>query len=273
MLRRHAALLIGVIALLGSHPAFVHAAALRPVSEETQESVSSPLAPDYAIQADGSVALRICFNWSCSRRQRLTFTPEDMSVVKEQLRLCPGNNLYDRLQRVRIGIWQMESLAMKYQPLLANDRAINDSEYGIEGRTDCIDNTTNTTTFLHVLQDLQQLPGWSVSSPQIRHRFSFVQVHWTAVVIDADSGNPWSVDSWYRPHGHLPMVMPLPSWSDDKLSWESPFDRLNPTPHFSYELCNTPQRESFSGSAPKTARQVSRWLPSTQFFPSSADSP
>jgi hypothetical protein len=170
----------------------------------------------------------------------MIFSRRDMALVREQLAFCPGNKLDDRLQRLRIGIWQMELLAMKYQPLLANDLGVNNSEYGIEGRTDCIDNATNTTTFLHILQDLQELPGWSVSSPRVRHLFSATQVHWTAVVIDADSRSSWSVDSWYRPHGHLPMVIPLSGWIDDKLGWEPPFDRLNATPHFSYELCNTP---------------------------------
>jgi hypothetical protein len=178
-----------------------------------------------------------------------------MSVVKEQLRLCPGNNLYDHLQRLRIGIWQMQLLAIKYQPLLANDLGINDSEYGVEGRTDCIDNATNTTTFLHILQDFQELPGWSIASPEVRHVFSFNQVHWTAVVTDTDSRNSWSIDSWYRPQGHLPLVMPLPSWMDDKLGWEPPFDRLNTNPHFSYELCNTPQPQGLSESGRRSRSQ------------------
>jgi hypothetical protein len=248
MLRRDATSFIAFLFLLGSYPGQVGATAPRPVPESTRESVSSPLTPEYSIRPDGSVDLRICFNWSCARTQAMTFTRRDMALVTEQLALCPGNKLDNRLQRLRIGIWQMELLAMKYQPLLSNDLGSNDSEYGIEGRTDCIDNATNTTTFLHILQDFQELPGWSVSSPEVRHRFSLTQVHWTAVVLDADSRNSWSVDSWYRPHGHLPMVMPLPSWSDDRLGWESPFDRLNPTTHFSYELCNTAQRQSLPRS-------------------------
>lgn len=253
MIRRHAAFFAGLLAVLGTPPGLGATTVPRPVPEaEESESVSSPLGPDYAIGADGSVTLRICFNWSCSRKQILTFTADDMARVKEQLALCSGNKLYDRLQRLRIGIWQMETLARKYQPLLANDRGINDSEYGVEGRTDCIDNTTNTTTFLHILHDLQEIPGWSVPPPRIRNRFNS-EVHWTAVVIDTNSGNPWSVDSWYRPNGHLPMVMPLPDWTREKLGWEPPLDRLNPTPQFSYEICRTQPRLSLSGTG-------QRWL-------------
>jgi hypothetical protein len=168
----------------------------------------------------------------------MTFTPADVALLKRHTAVCPGTSLHDRLQHVRIGIWQMESLAQKYQPLLANDLAINKLEAEVEGRMDCVDSASNTTTYLHILRDIRELPGWTVASPKVRSRFDITAVHWTAVIIDKQSGRPWSVDSWYRPNGHLPMVMPLPSWIDKKKAWEPPFERLNATPHSIEELCN-----------------------------------
>ncbi|MBK1716984.1 hypothetical protein CKO27_04825 [Thiocystis violacea] len=215
-------------------------ASSRPIVDDAQGSVSRPLPPEYLIDPRGSVTLRICFNWSCAYRQTMTFTSKDMAILKRHLALCPGTSLHDRLQHVRIGIWQMELLAQTYQPLLANDLAINDSEAGVEGRMDCVDNASNTTTYLHILRDIGELAGWTVSSPKARNFFDITAVHWTAVIIDTESGLPWSVDSWYRPNGHLPMVMPLPSWSDDKKGWEPPFERLNATPRSIDELCDTP---------------------------------
>lgn len=232
---------IGSFAILVSHTGLFGAALSQPTFDDAQgSSVSIPLPPEYVIRPDGSVTLRICFNWSCARRQTMTFTPNDMALLKKPMVLCPGTSLHDRLQRVRIGIWQMELLAQKYQPLLANDLAINDFEEGVEGRTDCVDNASNTTTYLHILRDIRELAGWTVSSPKVRSLFDITAVHWTAVIIDTESGLPWSVDSWYRPNGHLPMVMPLRSWIDKKKAWEPPFERINATPHSIYELCNAP---------------------------------
>jgi hypothetical protein len=140
---------------------------------------------------------------------------------------------------VRIGIWQMELLAEKYQPMLSNDLAINESEKGLNGRMDCVDNASNTTTYLHILRDIGALPGWTLSSPEVRSRFNPHAVHWTAVITDMQSGLQWSVDSWFRPNGHLPMVMPLQSWVDEKKAWEPPFERLNAVPHSIHELCHS----------------------------------
>ena len=237
--------MIGLSAILLSHTDLV-AAASSPANflddaweEHARESVSIPLPPEYAIARDGSVKLRICFNWSCARRQIITFTPDDIALLKRQMAVCPGTSLHDRLQHVRIGIWQMELLAQKYQPLLANDLPINDYEAAIAGRTDCVDNASNSTTYLHILRDLGELAGWKVSSPRVRSRFDLTAVHWTAVIIDMETGLFWSVDSWYRPNGHLPMVMPLRSWINKKKGWEPPFQDINAVPHSIEELCNT----------------------------------
>lgn len=231
---------VGFFAIFVSHTALVGAASSQPSVDDAQGSVSRPLPPEYVIDPQGAVTLRICFNWSCARRQTVTFTPKDMALLKMQLALCPGTSLHDRLQHVRIGIWQMELLAQMYQPLLANDLAINDSEAEVKGRMDCIDNASNTTTYLHILRDIRELAGWTVSSPKVRSLFDLTAVHWTAVILDTESGLPWSVDSWFRPNGHLPLVMPLSSWSARKKAWEPPFARLNPTPHSIDALCHTP---------------------------------
>mgnify|MGYP001226690781 CR=1 FL=1 len=231
---------IGFFIIFVSHFGLVGASSSQPIFDDAEgSSVSMPLPPEYVIDQDGSVTLRICFNWSCARRQTMTFTLNDMALLKGHMSLCMGTSLHDRLQHVRIGIWQMELLAQKFQPLLANDLAINDFEAEVEGRMDCIDNASNTTTYLHILRDIGELAGWTVSSPKVRNLFDITAVHWTAVIIDTESGLPWSVDSWYRPNGHLPMVMPLQSWIDEKKAWEQPFKPINSTPDSISELCNT----------------------------------
>ena len=200
-------------------------------------NITRPLAPQYRIEADGSVVLRLCFNSSCARTKMLTFSAADMEKVKGQLAYCPGQNLDDQLQRVRNAVWQMEVLAQKYEPLLVNDLEVNDREYGVDGRMDCVDNASNTTNYLAVLTDLGQLPSWRVEAPSVRKPLDFNAMHWTAVVKDKVTGKKWAVDSWFRPNGHLPFVLPLNLWQVETRGWLPPHDALNPYPHASNELC------------------------------------
>ena len=208
------------------------------ISPNTPQPPSTrPLPPQYRVEPDGSVELRLCFNSSCARTEMLTFSATDMEKVKDQLAFCPGQNLYDRLQRVRIAVWQMEVLAQKYEPLLANDREVNDREYGVNGRMDCVDNASNTTNYLAILTHLGQLPSWQVEAPDVRKPLDFNAVHWTAVLEDEVSGEQWAVDSWFRPNGHLPFVLPLDHWKDESRGWLPPYDTLNPYPRASNEFC------------------------------------
>jgi hypothetical protein len=224
-----------ILILAGAALSMVTPAALADGRPE-ESSTSRPLPPDYRIHADGSVTQRICFNWSCASRERLTFTSADMLEVARQMALCPASGFHTRVQQLRIGIWQMEKLAQKYQPLLANDAAINDADGERRGRMDCVDNATNTTSYLQVLHELGLLPGWKIAAHQIRDRFS-LQVHWTAVVVDSRGAGTWSVDAWFRPNGHLPYVMPVAAWKSGRIAWVPPFAALNPTPRYSNQLC------------------------------------
>ncbi|MCU0765835.1 MAG: hypothetical protein MUE39_00475 [Gammaproteobacteria bacterium] len=199
--------------------------------------ITRPLAPDYRIRKDGGVTLRVCYNWSCAAQKKITFSPEDMATVTSYMAECPGDSLHDRVQRMRIGIWQMQLLATKYVPVLANDRAINDTDGELEGRADCVDHSSNTDTYLHVLKDLGQLAGWSLAGPTVRNVLNPHAVHWTPVVTDDRTRREWSVDSWFHPNGQLPLVMPLRDWAADRKAWEPPFNRLNPYPRFLSDLC------------------------------------
>jgi hypothetical protein len=205
----------------------------------TGNLVFSPLAPGYLISEQGSATLSVCYNWSCNNITRLQLSTDELAEVKRYMDACAGDRLFERLQRLRIGVWRMEVLVKQHIPELANDLAVNDQEYALNGRTDCVDNATNTTTFLSILSDLGVLQGWAVGKSSVRDRLT-KDVHWTATVIDEGNGRQWAVDSWFRPHGHLPFVSPLSDWAAGRKPWEPPLSELNPYPRLINDLCSIP---------------------------------
>ena len=202
----------------------------------TDRLVVSPEPAEYQLSRDGGATLAICYNWSCAKVAQMQFTAQEMAGVLAQMKACSGDGVYERLQRARIGVWGMEVLAQKYLPALANDLAVNDRDADAEGRTDCVDNATNTTTFLAILRDLGALEGWTLGAPRVRDRFT-IDVHWTATLIDAQGGEEWAVDSWFRPHGHLPFVSPIAEWQAAHKPWLAPWDAYNPFPRSVLSLC------------------------------------
>jgi len=202
---------------------------------DTEPLITSPPTADYALTETGAT-LSVCYDWSCANRKQVTFDATELARVRAAMDLCRNDGLHNRLQRARIGVWQMEVLAQQRIPVLANDRGLNDRDAEVAGRTDCVDNAANTTSYLKVLAELGALPGWTVGAPEVRDLFT-KDIHWTATLIDADSGHRWAVDSWFRPNGHLPFVSPISDWSAAHKPWEAPLDRDNPYPRTVAELC------------------------------------
>ena len=241
---------LGVVALVATAgPSAADAGSSRD-KDDGLNPITRPLPVDSRHNKDGSITVRVCYNWSCASREHVTFTAADLAAVKAYLTQCAGSSLYDRVQTLRVGIWQLQLVAQKYLPKLANDREINEFDREVEGRLDCVDSASNTTNYLKILQDLGQLPGWTVTGAEVRNLLDFHGVHWTAVVIDNKTGTRWSVDSWFRPHGHLPFVMPLADWVKDKKAWEPPFNRQNPYPDSIQDLCPTPRTATAVEPAP-----------------------
>src|SRR5512139_1572085 len=112
--------------------------------------ITRPLPVDTRPNKDGSITVRVCYNWSCASREHVTFSAADLAAVKAYLSQCAGSSLYDRVQTLRVGIWQLQLVAQKYLPKLANDREINEFDREVEGRLDCVDSASNTTNYLKI---------------------------------------------------------------------------------------------------------------------------
>ncbi len=81
------------------------------------------------------------------------------------------------------------------------------------GQLDCVDETVNTTTVLHLLQEAGLLRFHRPAAPA--RRGYVIDGRWphnTAVLVERDSGRAFAVDSWYRANGQAPHIVPLDRW-------------------------------------------------------------
>lgn len=79
---------------------------------------------------------------------------------------------------------------------------------------DCIDESTNTTSYMLLLQNMNLLkfhiPNALTSRPPI---FSGrLGPHRTAVIKEIETGQKYAVDSWRFDNGEQPEIMPLEEW-------------------------------------------------------------
>lgn len=96
----------------------------------------------------------------------------------------------------------------------ANDKPKGDFTGAYDlSQLDCIDESTNTTAFLRLIESRGWLSQHRVGRPKSRgFLFDGRYPHNTAVVIDKASGEAWAIDSWIPANGELPEIKPIRVW-------------------------------------------------------------
>lgn len=105
----------------------------------------------------------------------------------------------------------------------ADDRPENQVGASWWSQMDCIDESTNSTTYLRILAGTGLLRWHRVEARVTRGFFLFGWPHTTAVVSETGSGAQWAVDSWFHGNGRLPEIVPLELW---KSGWRPSQDGM-----------------------------------------------
>ena len=98
----------------------------------------------------------------------------------------------------------------------SDDRAENQHGANWRSQMDCIDESTNSTTYLRILARAGLLRWHRVEARVTRGFFIFGWPHTTAVVSETGGGAKWAVDSWFFENGKPPVIVPLELW---KTGW------------------------------------------------------
>jgi hypothetical protein len=80
---------------------------------------------------------------------------------------------------------------------------------------DCVDEATNTTSYLLVLAHNKLMRHHTVGTPFAKEnllRGISGWPHWTAVIREKDGGRTWAVDSWIFANGENPAIVETEKW-------------------------------------------------------------
>jgi hypothetical protein len=79
---------------------------------------------------------------------------------------------------------------------------------------DCIDESTNTTIYLMMMEQDGLFKYHKVEDRQTRGYFIFGMPHTTAVISEKQTDKEYAVDSWFEDNGKPPHVLPVNIWAD-----------------------------------------------------------
>lgn len=151
----------------------------------------------------------VCSGYGCDRVHTVSLTETEWQWAVSPL---AGTNDAgaERAALARV-IGRLEQLV---GPRTGTERNLGGTFQGVgrPGQMDCIDESTNTTTYLRMLAAAKLLPRHSVEQPRTRGYFIFGWPHTSAVIRSLADGDRYAVDSWFEDNGRPAHVVPLKQW-------------------------------------------------------------
>jgi hypothetical protein len=166
-------------------------------------------------------AVEVCHAYTCKMKTTFYFHPKDIAdITAEMRRVKHGDTPFEERRAVAYAIAMIERKVG--ERLGINDRAGMEFDgSGDPTQEDCVDEATNTTSFLLILQKHGLLKYHTVQIPfskgdLLRATLQGDPVkywpHWTAVLEETKTGQRYAVDSWIYANGENPAVVKVEDW-------------------------------------------------------------
>lgn len=152
----------------------------------------------------------VCYNYDCAVIEVVEFDAEQMNAIR--LLLAAADNAAAEREAISRAIGLFETYTGQQTPTWA-DKGGNIADDGVEGRMDCHDESSNTSTYLHLLERNGWLKFHRVLEPAFRVLY-LVSLHWAAHIVEKNNGREFAVDSWFFDNGHPAVVLPLEDWKN-----------------------------------------------------------
>ncbi|MDO5638367.1 MAG: hypothetical protein Q4G28_00680 [Neisseria sp.] len=152
--------------------------------------------------------MQVCFRYGCKSSAYVAVSA-DTRMQLQQLFQTIDSPAAERAA-IREAVRQLYLNAGSQSPIY-QDKGGNFRDGTAEGRMDCVDHSSNTTTFLNYLAAQGRLKFHTVGKPVYRLP-RIIDLHYAAQLVETGSGEKWVVDSWFEDFGAAPAVVEYVRW-------------------------------------------------------------
>jgi len=155
----------------------------------------------------------VCSAHGCRHKSTFTFKSRDIARLREIMAAAGANSGPAGERRaISKAIAWIEERVGKETGTSADRAGLDLLGGGDPTQMDCVDEATNTTSYLTVLATNGMLRYHDVLQPMAKDVPLFQWTHYFAVIRDKTSGQRWAVDSFMAPNGREPMIMEAEKW-------------------------------------------------------------
>lgn len=167
-------------------------------------------------------SVTVCHAYGCKKRTRVHLSGDDMAAIKQ---LMDEKRTVDNAERERIAVayavgW-LERRVGAVTGTSADRAGMELFGPGDPTQQDCVDEATNTTSYLVLLHSHGLIKYHTIGTPFAKENLTRGIAgwpHWTAVLNESSSGQRWAVDSWIYANGENPAIVEAEHWYIDDLA-------------------------------------------------------
>ena len=159
----------------------------------------------------------VCHAYGCQMKTKFRFTDEDMvqlAVIMAKWR-TPANSAEGERRGVAYAIGWIETRVGDVVGTKSDRAGMDFAGNGDPTQQDCVDESTNTTSYMTVLANAGLLTQHKVGVPFAKDNYLrgvAGWTHWTAILVEKANGQRWAVDSWIYANGENPAIVKAEEW-------------------------------------------------------------
>jgi len=155
--------------------------------------------------------IEICYNFSCKTRQTVTLSQTEWHSIIGWFYPGATSATVER-EQLRRAIGWMEVVVGRHTPT-HRDKGLNlEKNPNFPGQLDCIDESLNVTTYMHLFESQGHLRWHHVMDRA--YRSDGFDSHWAGQLQEVATGERFVIDSWFQDNGMLPYIARSAEWED-----------------------------------------------------------
>jgi len=177
---------------------------------------------DFGVRAPSASTVYVCHAYGCRVQTRFRFNETDIATLSALMaKTKKADTPAEERRAVAYAIGWMETRVGDVIGTKADRPGMDFAASGDPTQQDCVDESTNTTSYMLVLQSNGLLKHHTVGTPFSKDDYTrgvAGWTHWTAVLKETASGQRWAVDSWIYANGENPAIVEVEKWYIDSLA-------------------------------------------------------
>ena len=170
----------------------------------------------FKVEPPPGSTVSVCSAYGCRPQTRVAVSQADIAEIKKLMdKTKKADTPYEERRAIAYAIGWMERRTGEAVGTKADRPGMDFAASGDPTQQDCVDEATNTTSYLTVLQNAKLLKHHTVGRPFSKDNFLrgvSGWTHWTATIHENQGGQRWAVDSWIYENGENPAIVNADEW-------------------------------------------------------------